>query len=306
VVLWDARRHVRLTDKPLTIRNGGNVFGVTFSPDSSTIAIDYRRSPSSGVSLWDARRYTQLADRPLEAGKFVNRVFFSPDGKTLAAGYGHFDEENHHAQGGVAMWHTPGLAPLADRSLAIAGASPSTVAFSADGSTIAATYHQRGLVLGSGGRNVVLWDARSGLQLVDRPHDIAGGFEGDLTFSPDGKTLAVAYERLSKKGVVLWDVPMRRRVAEEPLDVADGSMTSMTFSPDGKTLAVGYRNMDSSDGIRISPGGVLLFDLDPESWKERASRIANRNLTREEWRLFLPEIPYHATFDKLAVAPEPE
>jgi WD40 repeat protein len=298
VVLWDARQHTRLTERPLIIAKGGNVFGVTFNPDGSSIAVEYRRSPLvSGVALFDARRYLQLADRSLKDGESLLRVFFSPDGKTLAAGRGHFEDR---ADGGVAIWDARGLAPLADRPLAVAGAVVSRVAFSPDGSTIAATVRSYGQPYG--GPGVVLWDAKTGQRLADRPYDIAGGFERDVTFSPDCRTLAVAYESFSEHGVVLWDVQLRRRLAKVPLEVAEGSMTSLTFSPDGKILAVGHRNMDwDVGGFRVYRGGVLLFDLDPESWKERASRIANRNFTREEWRLYCSELPYHATFDKLPV-----
>jgi hypothetical protein len=52
----------------------------------------------------------------------------------------------------------------------------------------------------------------------------------------------------------------------------------------------------SSDGRRLlmtlSNGEGAVWDVDPESWAERACRIANRTLTREEWEEFLPGRPY--------------
>jgi hypothetical protein len=51
-------------------------------------------------------------------------------------------------------------------------------------------------------------------------------------------------------------------------------------------------------------GGVVLCDVDFESWQRRAGLIANRNFTREEWRDYFPERPYHATFPDLPVPPE--
>ena len=71
----------------------------------------------------------------------------------------------------------------------------------------------------------------------------------------------------------------------------EGAVSSVAFSPDGKTIAAG--------GF-----GVVLWDRDPESWQRRAGRIANRNFTREEWRDYFPERPYHATFPDLPIPPE--
>jgi hypothetical protein len=49
----------------------------------------------------------------------------------------------------------------------------------------------------------------------------------------------------------------------------------------------------------------LLWDVDLESWQCLAGRIANRNLTRDEWRRFLPEgTRYHPTFPELPIPPE--
>jgi hypothetical protein len=39
-------------------------------------------------------------------------------------------------------------------------------------------------------------------------------------------------------------------------------------------------------------GRGAVYDIDPESWKQRACRLANRTLTPEEWEEFLPGRPY--------------
>jgi len=57
------------------------------------------------------------------------------------------------------------------------------------------------------------------------------------------------------------------------------------FSPDGKLLAVA--------GVETR---AMLWDVDPEVWRERACAIVGRNLSIEEWRLYLPSgTPYRAT-----------
>ena len=118
--------------------------------------------------------------------------------------------------------------------------------------------------------------------------------EGDVTsvaFSPDGKTLAAGYG-VDGGGVVLWDVAARRRLADEPLPVKEGVVRSVAFSPDGKTLAAGY-------GRQVGGVGVVLWDVDLESWQRLAGRIANRNFTRDEWRQYFPDEPYRPTFRSL-------
>jgi hypothetical protein len=42
-------------------------------------------------------------------------------------------------------------------------------------------------------------------------------------------------------------------------------------------------------------GTVILWDVDIESWEERACRIANRNLTLLEWAQYLEDEPYRKT-----------
>jgi hypothetical protein len=68
-------------------------------------------------------------------------------------------------------------------------------------------------------------------------------------------------------------------------------LRGVAFSPDGRTLAAGF-----SAGLGHDPGkdpGVVLYDLDPQSWQRRACRIANRNLTRQEWRWLIgSDVPY--------------
>jgi WD40 repeat protein len=62
-----------------------------------------------------------------------------------------------------------------------------------------------------------------------------------------------------------------------------------SFSPDGRLLAVA--------GVETRP---MVWEVDPAVWRRRACAIAGRNLTREEWRLYLPPgTAYRATCREL-------
>ncbi len=260
----------------------------------------------------------------------VQSVAFSPDGKTIAAGYGGFGggggvvlwdvaarkrlagdplpgkegvtgvafspDGKTIAAGcvdGVVLWDVAARKRLAADPLPVKEGGVQSVSFSPDGKTIAAGY--AGDYGGGGG--VVLRDARK--RLADDPLPVKEGYVTGVAFSPDSKTIAAGYSVgvRGDGGVVLWDVAARKRLADDPLPVKEGVVRGVSFSPDGKTIAAGY-----SVGVR--GGGVVLWDVDLESWQRIAGRIANRNFTRDEWKQYFPDEPYRSTFPDLPVPPE--
>jgi hypothetical protein len=95
--------------------------------------------------------------------------------------------------------------------------------------------------------------------------------------SPGGDHVAALdYELLR-----LWDVETRRQLGPPIQGVVGGG--TLAYLDDGHTL--------------VTPGssGALFLDLDPESWRATACRLAARNLTSEEWATYLPDEPPRPT-----------
>ena len=238
--------------------------------------------------------FKALQDRPglrtflhVEEGSVFD-VAFSPDGKTIAAGYANV------RGGGVVLWDLASASAWSDDPLPVKEGFVMGVAFSPDGKTIAAGYAG---IFGSG---VVLWDVAARKRLADDPLPVKEGFVMGVAFSPDGKTIAAGYRGGRDGGVVLWDVAARKRLSDDPLPVKGamsvgwpsapterpsrldtvastaaawccgtwpaqapvgrplpvkgGCASGVAFSPDGKTIAAGYRGVASG-------GGVVLWDV---------------------------------------------
>jgi WD40 repeat protein len=184
---------------------------------------------------------------------FVASVAFSPDGNTLAAGFGFGEPSRSSGGGGVVLWDVAARRRLADGPLPVKEGLVLDVAFSPDGETIAAGFGHPSRISGGG---VVLWDVAARRRLTDGPLPVGEGFVTSVAFSPDGKTLAAGFGDPARSpgggGVVLWDVAARKRLADGPLPVKEGSVLGIAFSPDGETIATGFGE---------SSGGVVLWDV---------------------------------------------
>jgi serine/threonine protein kinase/WD40 repeat protein len=158
--------------------NATVVDSIAFSPDGSWLA-------SAGhvdgmVRLWNLRdgKYTE---QEIRAHAAPAAVAFSPDSKTLATG---------GYDGTLKLWDASGGAPK--RTFDYASSFIDSIAFSPDGSLVAC---------GGAGPDgeVKVWDARTG----DLKFDLkAGGLVNSLGFSPDGRALASA----SDKVVKVWNL----------------------------------------------------------------------------------------------------
>ncbi|MBC8230309.1 hypothetical protein H8E77_12245 [bacterium] len=233
VRLWDieAQQQVALFERP----EGSSISSIAFSPDGKLLAVGsliFR--PQQGlISFWNVE--TQQPVGQIEAHKGnVSAIIFSPDGKTLTSAGSNdlvirlWDVETQQELG-VLKGHKGKV---------------SSLAFKPDGK-----------ILASGGRftelnentgewesmgEVWLWDMEMQQQVAMLQEHYTDNRVSALTFSPDGKNLAVVGsggKDNSEDTVRLWDVQTLNQVALLQEHHTDDRLSSLAFSPDGKLLA---------------------------------------------------------------------
>ena len=211
------------------------------------------------LTIWDTVRKAEVP-APQPGKGSVRAVAISPDGTLLAAGAD---------DGTVQTWNLatlkPSGAPLAfgDESWAMA--------FSPDGTMLA---------IGGDNGKLQLWNVAT-RQPVGQPLAHPSRI-GSIAFSPDGAVMAVTG---STRIALLYDVGTRRPLGDPLFQSTQyGSISAAAFTPDGQQLVLLDQNQQ-----------IFILDGSPDRWAARACRIANRNLTSDEWSRYVTGEPSSAT-----------
>jgi RNA polymerase sigma factor (sigma-70 family) len=255
-------------------RPGGNVYSVAYAPGGKVLASG---CSDGSVRLWDPktgkeiRRFIGRPEQP-NSYNFVESIAFSPDGKTLAAGYG-------NGESMVRLWDMAtgkelrkfdghqgfgvhAIALSADGKLLASGSEDGTIGIwdAATGALLrrsakrpailAVAFHPDGktLVSSDKGDSVRVWEVSTGKELRQLRGHKYQVFA--LVFSPDGKTLAAGGEDTT---IRLWDTAAWKEIRH--FGDSDSVVWSLAFAPDGRTLA------STGFGIRRPECAVRIWDV---------------------------------------------
>jgi WD40 repeat protein len=179
VRIWDAQTRALVAEQ--ADLPPGRIRGMTFSPDSTLLALAVANPQDWGVAqLLDTGSGALVGDPLLSDDEEVTAVAFTPDGRQLVTG---------GQRGTLTRWDIATRTALAesptDRDVPVTG-----ITFSPDGALMATT----------GGLGALrFWDAATGQQLGE---PLNNGPLAGLSFNRDGTLLATA----GRDGVVrLWD-----------------------------------------------------------------------------------------------------
>ncbi|HLO28594.1 MAG TPA: AAA family ATPase [Anaerolineales bacterium] len=265
VTLWDTGTHQPI-GQPLK-GHRHYVTGVAFSPDGKLLASS---SGDRTIILWDVATQRRIGEPFVGHLYPVTSIAFSPDGKTLASG---------STDRTVILWdvktHQPIGQPLAGHIESVY-----SVAFNPNGKMLAS---------GSADKTIILWDVKThrpiGQPLIGHTDSV-----NSVAFGPDGKLLASGS---ADKHVILWDIASHQPIGQ-PLTGQTDWVNSVAFSPDGRLLASGSCGKLDQNSSCVQ-GAILLRDISPQSWIEKACQRAHRNFTYEEWVQYFPDQEYRKT-----------
>ncbi len=288
---WDDKIHIlQASDGTLLQTLPGHseqVQSVAWSPDGTRIASSSMRS----VKVWQVQDGTLFNALSVSVDGWVDRLWFSPDGKRLAG---------RSADGSVQIWQMSDGKSIQEIPLSAPGIA-NVIEFAPDGSYLAVAqqarlwlYHSNEikpfqtlpvlpanvlvmriapdsalLACGLTDGTVQLWQLPAG-KLLGTLKSAAMGVATSMDFSVDGKSLLVTADDGS---IRLWGVPVLKPVAgtQDPTEAPVATVVSEPFATSTKTLTpeliadqARFQNTETVTPISDS-AGVFLSPEDMDS-----------------------------------------
>ncbi len=212
----------RLTGQKEPIRD------LAFSPDGKLLASGSKDYSINSIWLWETatgKVHRRLVEEPKQLGipdTCARSLAFSPDGKTLAAGYGNNALCLWDVASGKKLHVMPGMRSISYRGFHDGGVQ--CVLFSRDGKQLAFARDNQ----------LALLDVSSGKEIMPLPAH--RGSMHRVFFSPDGKRLLTGSDEPNGR-ILEWDTASGRLIRQIPGESA--STDRVSFSPDRKILATG-------------------------------------------------------------------
>jgi WD40 repeat protein len=215
--------------------DGGNgrVNVLAFSPDSKTLALTGTNPKGNTVlELWNVATGQLAYSLPIGATAGVGSLAFSADGKLLATAGSQKSAGSQTISGVLDLW-TVATGQLANSLPTGANGGVSTIAFSADGKSLADG--GTGWTSTSAYGVLEIWSLSS----LAKPMTLKtkAGQVNTLAFSPDGTTLCDSGQRITGSPtygadvIETWTISSGAAGKSSPYYA-----TQLNYSPDGKTL----------------------------------------------------------------------
>ena len=257
---------------PIEIENEPSIN--IFSPDGKSMATvdcwgQLCFDGFSRVFLWDVESGDQIEIPPVSESWVVTSLSFSPDSSLLALGFcfepiGIFCSDN-----GIYLWDI-NRQEYDRKKFLVDTSHVSEMTFAHTGKQLAFI---------DSNSNINIWDLGNG-DSFGRPM-VANSYR--IAFNSDDSLLVSA----DKDGnIFLWEVESRQMIGQLLESNTMFDVNSMVFSKDGKKLVLG--GCDLSPDWDCVQGNIIMLDVDPASWVEKACAIAGTNFTASEWLQYMP------------------
>jgi WD40 repeat protein len=138
-------------------------------------------------------------------------------------------------------------------------------------------------------------------RLLAPPQEAVGGQVYNVSVSPDGRYVATTG---APGEVRLWDTTTFRQVGPDLPSPISGGDARVRFAPDGSLVGVFSPDPPPSDQNMAEPvtagsghdlrhgAAIWIYPVGRAAWVKQACGTVGRQLTRDEWNTYLPELAY--------------